>query len=177
MGPPVTPNYERERYPDQRRLNRDSVQQNPKMPEAADQTETQQAIAAFLELMESGEHMFSALNMITVEQTDAELIVDLPFDAKHAGPRGHLQGGITATLADFVGGRLAMAGLEPNQLVVTTDLTVHYLSGIQSGLARAVGTLLRAGGKSRVVRCDIYDGVDGPLAAACTLAFKVVTAR
>ena len=141
-----------------------------------DPTKTQQAIAAFLELMESGEHMFSAMEMVTVEDGDGQLVVDLPFDMRHAGPRGHLQGGVTATLADYVGGRLAMAGLEPSQIVVTTDLTVHYLSGIESGLARATATMLRAGRATRVVRVDIYDGVDGPLAAACTVAFRVVTA-
>jgi uncharacterized protein (TIGR00369 family) len=142
----------------------------------AEQTKTQRQIAAFLEFIESGEHMFSALEWETVNAGDGELVVDLPFDARHSGPRGHLQGGITATLADYVGGRLAMAGLEPNQLVVTSDLTVHYLSGIESGLARAVATMLRAGRATRVVRVDIFDGVDGPLAAACTVAFRVVTA-
>ena len=142
----------------------------------AEQTKTQRQIAAFLEFIESGEHMFSALEWETVNAGDGELVVDLPFDARHSGPRGHLQGGITATLADYVGGRLAMAGLEPNQLVVTSDLTVHYLSGIESGLARAVATILRAGRATRVVRVDIFDGVDGPLAAACTVAFRVVTA-
>ena len=141
----------------------------------ADQTKTQRNIAAFLELIESGEHMFSALEWETVEEGDGDLVVDLPFDARHAGPRGHLQGGVTATLADYVGGRLAMAGLAPNQIVVTTDLTVHYLSGIESGLARATATMLRAGRGTRVVRVDIFDGVDGPLAAACTVAFRVVT--
>jgi uncharacterized protein (TIGR00369 family) len=146
------------------------------MTDAAEQTQTQQAIAAFLELMESGEHMFSAMEMVTVEDGGGELIVDLPFDMRHAGPRGHLQGGVTATLADIVGGRLAMAGAEPAQIVVTTDLTVHYLSGIESGVARAVATMLRAGRSTRVVRVDIYDGVDGPLAAACTVAFRLVTA-
>ena len=140
------------------------------------ETKTQQAIAAFLELIESGEHMFSAMEMVTVEDADGELVVDLPFDARHAGPRGHLQGGVTATLADYVGGRLAMSGLEPNQIVVTTDLTVHDLAGIQSGPARAVATTLRAGRGMRVVRVDIFDGIDGPLAAACTAAFRVVTA-
>lgn len=139
-------------------------------------TQTQQAIAAFFELVESGEHMFSALEMITVEDGDGDLVVDLPFDARHSGPRGHLQGGVTATLADYVGGRLAMVGLAPDQIVVTTDITVHYLSGISSGLARAVATTLRAGRATRVVRVDIFDGVDGPLAAACTLAFRAVTA-
>jgi uncharacterized protein (TIGR00369 family) len=142
----------------------------------ADQTNTQRNIAAFLELIESGEHMFSALEWETVEEGDGELVVDLPFDARHAGPRGHLQGGVTATLADYVGGRLAMAGLEPNQIVVTTDLTVHYLSGIETGVARAVASMLRAGRATRVVRVDIFDGVGGPLAAACTAAFRVVTA-
>jgi uncharacterized protein (TIGR00369 family) len=140
------------------------------------ETKTQRAIAAFLEMIESGEHMFSAHEWVTVEEGGDELVVDLPFDARHAGPRGHLQGGVTATLADYVGGRLAMAGLEPNQIVVTTDLTVHYLSGIESGLARAVATMLRAGRGTRVVRVDIFDGVDGPLAGACTVAFRVVTA-
>jgi uncharacterized protein (TIGR00369 family) len=144
--------------------------------DAADQTKTQRAITAFLELIESGEHMFSAMEMVTVEEGDGELIVDLPFDMRHSGPRGHLQGGVTATLADYVGGRLAMAGLEPNQIVVTTDLTVHYLSGIETGLARAIATTLRSSRSSRVVRVDIYDGVGGPLAAACTVAFRVVTA-
>jgi uncharacterized protein (TIGR00369 family) len=142
----------------------------------AEQTKTQRQIAAFLEFIESGEHMFSALEWETVNAGDGELVVDLPFDARHSGPRGHLQGGITATLADYVGGRLAMAGLEPNQLVVTSDLTVHYLSGIESGLARAVATMLRAGRATRVVRVDIFDGVEGPLAAACTVAFRVVSA-
>ncbi|HUR79047.1 MAG TPA: PaaI family thioesterase [Acidimicrobiales bacterium] len=143
---------------------------------AEGQTKTQRAIAAFLELLESGEHMFSALEWVTVTEGDGQLVVDLPFDARHAGPRGHLQGGVTATLADYVGGRLAMAGLEPNQIVVTSDLSVHYLSGIETGLARAVATILRAGRGSRVVRVDIFDGVDGQLAAACTVAFRVVTA-
>lgn len=146
------------------------------MSDGPDETQTQRALAAFLELIESGEHMFSAMEMVTVEDADGQLVVDLPFDARHAGPRGHLQGGVTATLADYVGGRLAMAGLEPNQIVVTTDLTVHYLSGIQSGLARATATMLRAGRATRVVRVDIFDGVDGPLAAASTVAFRVVTA-
>ena len=145
------------------------------MSDAAEETKMQRTIAAFLEFVESGEHMFSALEWVTVEEGDGELVVDLPFDARHAGPRGHLQGGVTATLADYVGGRLAMGGLQPNQLVVTSDLTVHYLSGIESGLARAVATMLRAGRGTRVVRVDIYDGVDGPLAAACTVAFRVVT--
>ena len=141
----------------------------------ADQTKTQRQIEAFLEFMESGEHMFSALQWETVEAGDGELVVDLPFDARHAGPRGHLQGGITATLADYVGGRLAMAGVDPDKIVVTTDLTVHYLSGIETGLARAVATMLRAGRATRVVRVDIFDGIDGPLAAACTVAFRVVS--
>jgi len=145
------------------------------MSESTERTKTQQAVTEFLELVASGEHIISMLPMETVAVDGAELVVDLPFDAALAGPRGHLQGGVTATLADMVAGRLAMKGLEPNQLVVTTDLTVHYLAGIKSGVARAIGATLRSSPSSRTIRVDIYDGVDGPLAAACTLAFRVVT--
>ena len=114
------------------------------MSDASERTKTQVAVSDFLALVASGEHIISKLPMETVDVEGAELVVDLPFDATLSGPRGHLQGGVTATLADMVGGRLAMKDLEPNQLVVTTDLTVHYLAGIKSGLARAIGATLRS---------------------------------
>jgi acyl-coenzyme A thioesterase PaaI-like protein len=37
-----------------------------------------------------------------------------------------------------------------------------------------VGHILRRGKRAVVTRVDIYDGRDGPLAAACQLAFTIV---
>jgi uncharacterized protein (TIGR00369 family) len=137
-------------------------------------TEMQQAIARFMETMASGDHVFSALQMTDVDVPGAEIAVDLEIDHAVTGPRGALQGGVIATLADFVGGRLAMQGVDPEAIVVTTDLTVHYLTPLIDGPAHAVGTTLRRAKRAIVVRVDVYDGAGGALAAACTLAFKVV---
>lgn len=137
-------------------------------------TEMQQAIARFMETMASGDHVFSGLQMSDAEVPGAEIAVDLEIDHTVTGPRGALQGGVVATLADFVAGRLAMAEVDADSIVVTTDLTVHYLAPLIDGPAHAVGTTLRRSARNVVVRVDVFDGRGGTLAAACTLAFRVV---
>jgi uncharacterized protein (TIGR00369 family) len=64
--------------------------------------------------------------------------------------------------------------VEDGGIVVTSDLSVHYLAPVAQGPAHAVGRVLRRGSRAAVVRVDVHDGRDGPLAAACTVAFKVV---
>ena len=58
--------------------------------------------------------------------------------------------------------------------MVTSDMTVHYLGPVMT-TAHAVGHVLRRGRRSVVTRVEVYDGRDGPLAAACQLAFTIVT--
>ncbi len=120
-----------------------------------------------------GSHLFSALRMTDVEVEGADLAIELELDDRLTGPRGALQGGLVATLADVVGGRLSMQGVPEGGIVVTTDLTVHYLGPIQHGPALAVGRVLRRGRTTVVVRVDVHDGHGGPLGAACTLAFSI----
>jgi uncharacterized protein (TIGR00369 family) len=137
-------------------------------------TETPAAIAAHKAALAEGRHLFSSLRMRDVEVDGADLAIELELDETLAGPRGALQGGLVATLADIVGGRLAMQSAGADGIVVTTDLTVHYLAPVQTGPAHAVGRVLRRGTRGVVVLVDIHDGAGGPLAAACTLAFTVV---
>jgi acyl-coenzyme A thioesterase PaaI-like protein len=66
-----------------------------------------------------------------------------------------------------------MQGVPEGGILVTTDLTVHYLGPIQHGPALAVGHVLRRGRKTVVVRVDVFDGHGGPLGAACQLAFSI----
>lgn len=138
-------------------------------------TDVAAAIARHKEVLASGEHLFSALHMQDVDVEGADLAVELELDDRLAGPRGALQGGLVATLADIVGGRMAMAGVDEQSIVVTSDLTVHYLGPVLNGPAHAVGSVLRRGRRAVVTRVDVYDGRDGPLAAACQLAFTIVT--
>jgi uncharacterized protein (TIGR00369 family) len=135
--------------------------------------EVEQAIERHKAVLAEGRHLLSGLRGRDVEVEGADLAVEVDIDDTLSGPRGALQGGLVATLADIVAGRLAMQGLEEGAIVVTSDLTVHYLAGVYT-TAHAVGRLLRRGSRAVVVRVDVHDGRDGPLAAACTVAFTIV---
>ncbi len=139
------------------------------------QTAMQDQIARFIESVNNGENLLGMLPTTVAEVDGADLVLDLDIHDRITGPRGALQGGAIATLADLVGGRMAMQGAGPDSIVVTTDLTVHYLAPVMSPIARAVGHVLRRSKRAVTVRVDVYDGVDGPLAAASTLAFKIIT--
>ena len=138
-------------------------------------TDIAASIAQHRAVLASGEHVLSGFKMTDVQVDGADLAVELEHGPTLAGPRGAMQGGLVATLADIVGGRMAMAGLDEGSIVVTSDLTVHYLGPVIDGPAHAVGHILRRGRRAVVTRVDVYDGRDGPLAAACQLAFTIVT--
>ncbi|MFN8019351.1 MAG: PaaI family thioesterase [Acidimicrobiales bacterium] len=136
-----------------------------------------QEIERHKELLANGEHLFSGLrfrDLPVPEGVDADAVMELEIDPTVTNPTGALQGGLVATFADIVGGRMAMEGLDPHSIVVTSDLTVHYLGPVRNGPAHARGHILRRGKRAVVTRVDIYDGADGPLAAACQLAFTIV---
>ena len=135
------------------------------------------AIARHKEVLANGEHLLSGLRMQDVEVEGADLAVELVVDETLTNPGGALQGGLVATLADIVGGRMAMVGVDDRSIVVTSDLTVHYLAGVTGGCAHAVGHVLRRGRRAVVTRVEVYDGRGGELAAACQLAFTIVTPR
>jgi len=133
-----------------------------------------EAVERHRRVLAEGRHVFSGLRLQDVQVDGAELAVELELDETVANPTGALQGGLVATLADIVGGRLAMEGLDDHSFVVTADLTVHYVGPVRRGPAHAVGSVLRRGGRTVVTRVDVHDGRDGPLAAACQLAFTIV---
>ena len=133
-----------------------------------------EAIERHKEVLAEGRHVLSGLRMSEVDVAGSDLAVELELDETVTNPTGALQGGLVATLADIVGGRMAMVGLDDHSIVVTSDLTVHYLGPVRRGPAHAVGHVLRRGTRAVVTRVDIHDGRGGPLAAACQLAFTVV---
>jgi uncharacterized protein (TIGR00369 family) len=135
----------------------------------------QDQIARFIESVNNGENLLGMLPTTVAEVEGADLVLDLDIHDRITGPRGALQGGAIATLADLVGGRMAMQGAGADSIVVTTDLSVHYLAPVMSQTARAIGHVLRRGKRAVTVRVDVYDGVDGPMAAACTLGFRIIT--
>ncbi|MCU1457917.1 MAG: phenylacetic acid degradation-like protein [Actinomycetia bacterium] len=136
------------------------------------QLEIQRATATALE---SGEHFIKSLGMNDVEIDGVELAVELPVTPRLTNGRGTLQGGLIATLVDMVAGRLAMAGAPTGYNTATNDLTIHFLSPVVEGPARAEGTVLRRGRRTVVVHVDVRDVATDRLAAVSTISFTVLT--
>ena len=121
------------------------------------------------------DHFFAQLNLRDVDVEGSDLSIELPTADNLTNSRGSLQGGLIATLADIVAGRLALRGLPDESSVATSDLTIHYLTPIRVGPARADGHVVRRGSRSVVVRVDVFDVATDKLAAVATLSFAVMS--
>lgn len=127
-------------------------------------------------VLDEGTHLFQQLALRDVDHPGADMAIELDFDSRLTNPRGALQGGLVASLADIVAGRAIVAS-SPLDSAATADLTVHYLQGITQGPARAVARVVRRGRSLAVVNVDILDAGSGELCAIATVAFAVQTNR
>lgn len=122
-------------------------------------------------------HIFAELPFFDVVDDADTVIVDLHNRPDLANVRGALQGGLVATLIDIAAGRLAMTATGAGHGVSTADMTIHYLTPIVAGPARAVAKIVRSGKNIIVVAVDVLDiGIDR-LAARATLSFAVLRPR
>jgi len=132
-------------------------------------------------VLEAGEHFFQQLDLREVEVEGADFAMEMAVEPRLTNPRGGLQGGLVATLADIVAGRAVFAVLSQDPAdgpstasAATSDLTVHYLAPLTVGPARGVAHVLRRGRTKVVVRVDIHDVGAGRLAAASTVTYTVL---
>ncbi|QZT64242.1 PaaI family thioesterase [Mycolicibacterium austroafricanum] len=122
-------------------------------------------------------HLFAQMDFRDVEDSDERMIIELDNRPDLVNRRGALQGGLVATLIDIAAGRLADRHVGPGQDVTTADMTIHYLSPVLDGPARAVATVVRAGRKLSVIAVDVTDVSRGRLAARATVSFAVLDPR
>ena len=98
--------------------------------------------------------------------------LDLRDDLRNVS--GMLQGGVTATLLDVVGG-VAASRARQTAAVVTADLSIHYLAPARVGPVRAYGKVLRSGRSSIVVDARVIDvGAEERLCAVATMTLIVL---
>jgi uncharacterized protein (TIGR00369 family) len=120
------------------------------------------------------------LEQLRVETVDAdgyELAIQMPVTEEVVNRAGSLQGGLTATLADIVAGRLAVATRPDGRSVNTTSMNLNYLAPLKVGPARASARILRAGGRSTVVEVHVHDLGTDELAAVAIVSFTVRSTR
>lgn len=122
-------------------------------------------------------HLFADLGMYDVEVEGCDLAMEMTLTPRVANTRGALQGGLIATLVDVVAGRAAVNSLPVGHGAATSDMTLHFLSGVTVGPARAVAKVLRRGKRMIVVRVDVYDAGRDVLATTATTTFVALALR
>ena len=142
----------------------------PSVPAEAERARS--ARAEHDDVLAAGGHLLQQLALRDVDD-GADLAIELDLDARVTNPRGGLQGGLLATLADIVAGRLVLKRSPPGSQVVTADLSIHFLRGLTRGPARARATEIQRGRSRAVVNVDVVDMATGELAAVCCLAFSI----
>jgi uncharacterized protein (TIGR00369 family) len=128
-------------------------------------------------ILDDGAHFFQQLSMREVEPTTGDFAMELDVTASIKNPRGGVQGGLVATLADIAAGRSLLDGLPDGHLLTTADLSINYLASNDVGPVRAEATVIRRGRHLCIVRVDITDTGTGKLTAISTLSFSVLAPR
>jgi uncharacterized protein (TIGR00369 family) len=124
------------------------------------------------------DHLLGELQLRDVPAKAGELAIEMAVTPRLVNNRGGLQGGLLATLVDIVAGRAALDGVPPGISVATADLSLHFLSAVTVGPARAEATVLRRGKTKIVLRIEVYDaGREDTLAAISTATFAVLPLR
>ena len=124
-------------------------------------------------VIESGDHLLQELGLRDVPDDDGDLTIELDLNARITNPRGGLQGGLMATVADVVAGRAVFNGVPAGSVCVTSDLTIHYLRPLTVGPGRARAHVVQRGRSRAVVNVDILDMGTGRLSATCSVAFSI----
>ena len=128
-------------------------------------------------LLDGGAHFLQSLSMRDVPPTTGDFAMELDVTPSIKNPRGGVQGGLVATLADIVAGRALLEGLPEGHLLTTADLSINYLASNDVGPIRAEATIIRRGRHLCIVRVDITDTGTGRLTAISTLSFSVLSPR
>jgi uncharacterized protein (TIGR00369 family) len=87
------------------------------------------------------------LGIRLVSHRAGQCAFELDVEPRHLNRQGRLQGGVTATLLDaacgYAGLQAAPRGVVGN--AVTVMLTISYLSKVDTGRLRAIGSVTKAG--------------------------------
>jgi uncharacterized protein (TIGR00369 family) len=132
------------------------------------------------EVIAQGGHLFEQLGTRDMPSPDGHLVIEMDVRPEVANVRGALQGGLIAVLIDVCAGRLAYDSCdhENGYSTATSDMTIHFLSPVAVGPARADAWIVRQGRSTFVLQVEVTDvGRDDKLAAISTIAFTVLPPR
>jgi uncharacterized protein (TIGR00369 family) len=117
-------------------------------------------IAELLHLFNKVAPIARTFGMVLSYDGEGRATVDLPYNPDLDHALGGVHGGVYATLLDTAGWFTAAAAHDMSCWVATTEMSVHFLAPVQRTSLRAVGQLIRRGGRQDVAEMRLYDGHD-----------------
>jgi uncharacterized protein (TIGR00369 family) len=132
------------------------------------------------EVIAQGGHLFEQLGTRDMASPAGHLVIEMDVRPEVSNVRGALQGGLIAVLIDVCAGRLAYQSCDHENgfSTATSDMTIHFLSPVAVGPARADARIVRQGKSQFVLQVEVTDvGRENKLAAVSTIAFTVLPPR
>ncbi len=97
------------------------------------------------------------LDYVATRAEKGEVEIELTTRPEMANPAGMVQGGIITTICDDAMG-IAHYSTDPEHYVVTVDININFLYGIEiPSKVRAIGKVEREGKKITFVTCEVFD--------------------
>jgi 1,4-dihydroxy-2-naphthoyl-CoA hydrolase len=124
----------------------------------------------FLEGLPHGDNVHSLLGVEVVEVNVDKVVMRVEVGPKVHQPYGLLHGGVSALLAESAASFGGAINVQPDQIVVGTELNCSHLRSMTSGVLTATATPVRKGRRVQVWAIDLTDQDGRQICVArCTL--------
>jgi 1,4-dihydroxy-2-naphthoyl-CoA hydrolase len=124
----------------------------------------------FLERLPQGENVHSLLGVEVVEVSANKVVMQVEIGPKVHQPYGILHGGVSALLAESAASFGGALNVQPDQIVVGTELNCSHLRSMADGVLTATATPVRVGRRVQVWAIDLTDQDGRQICVArCTL--------
>lgn len=104
------------------------------------------------------------------------VVLEMNVTPRFLQAHGRLHGGVVATLADTAAAFAAYTAAPPRSRLVTLEMKINFLEGVDRGVVRAEGRLIRLGRNVGVSESDVRDGA-GRLVAKALVTVAVAGPR
>jgi uncharacterized protein (TIGR00369 family) len=124
----------------------------------------------FLDGLPQGDDVHGLLGVRVVEATPDKVVMSIEVGPKVFQPYGILHGGVSALLAESAASFGGALNVEPDRIVVGTELNCSHLRSMSSGTLTATATPIRTGRRVQVWGIDLTDQDGRKICVArCTL--------
>ena len=114
---------------------------------------------------------FLGLQLGEVRHGEASIYLDVRDELRQN--RGVVHGGAIASLIDTASAFAVLTQIDLDELVTTTDLTIHYLRPAASGRMIATARIIRGGRRLFVLSVEVHDEAQAIIATAVTTYIKI----